>query len=214
MIIALVGRSYTNKDKYAKKIIESSKGGFERLQSYTTKSGECRKSHIKVSRAGYEALNSEDIFYQTVDKNGNVFFYLRSQFVGNVVYVVDDPQGIEGIDSLEQPYMVVYMDCDDDKRRNRAMSAHDNVDVVEARWIETYSRMEQFEASGNYSWYLNTGKMARSALALSACLIIQSAHRWVSKRRHHEFGMPTISKFAKEDWLNTAKDIGFLMVDP
>lgn len=215
MVIALIGRAYSGKDRLAKAIRYNSEGKFSRLLMYTTKKGKCHRPHIYVSPEDFGQIVLSDIMWMTENKKGDKFFFSKSKIcaVGDTILVADDPLAIEALPELGVPYGVAFIDCSDETAMERAKQANDNWSIVKERYEFTRSRLERFKANAEFSLYLDTSVVSvPSALALSGALFHRQCASWVESAPEGAIRMPTISDYSENDLHAVMRVPGMAMV--
>lgn len=211
MIIAIVGRSHAGKKAIAKQICGEFKGVFARFKPYTTRSwGSCIKPHNYMSLDEYYKLSEDDIFYTMTNEHNDILFALKSQFSPDkdVVLVVDDPAHIAKLCELGIPYVVVYVTCSDEYAEHRARVEHDNLRIVKRRFQAVRPRLEELEASGNYSYFFDTSSLAESAKRLGVVYMLRDIRAMRSENVDIEH-MPFLAEILPDGWMDSAKQLGF-----
>lgn len=202
MVIALIGRSYSGKERLAKAIQYNSNGEFKRLQMYTTKEGKSHRPHIYVSKEDFGQIVLSDILWITENQNGDKFFFSKSQVhgLGNTILIADDPVAVEALPELGVPYGIAFVDCSDDVARGRADEAGDNWAIVKARYDYIRDRLDSFRAKSEFSLHLDTSTITtKSGLALAGALFHRQCASWDETRKPDEVRMPMISDYDAED---------------
>ena len=211
MIIAIVGRSHSDKYKVARDLRYHSKGRFTRIKSYTTNADKKYNTHYYMSFKDFDKLSDFDILHQVLNAQGNEFFFLKRQFdiSRDVMYVIDDPVGLEKLDELHIPYAVVFVDCAEGTIMARAEEYSDNPGDVAARLDETRERMLDFDASGKYSLYLDTSKLSPTSRTLACSVFMSQVKKWLEIRQPSEMCMPALIDMAGGSVLRAARAVGF-----
>lgn len=195
MVIAICGSNHTEKRRLGRGIVLVSGGRFQRLETTTTRPSFRRKRHPRMSEAEFRALDRSEIVYDQVVE-GYHYFYLKSQFIEeqDVLYVVDDPDGVEAIKSLGVPYAVIFVDSDTETILRRAdADFHDRQKSI-YRYNQTICRLNDFRDSFEYSFYLNTAiANSKAALQIAASTFYGEIMQWMESRSPDEVHMPTFA---------------------
>lgn len=211
MIIALCGRSHSDKYKVARDLRYHSKSQFTRIKSYTTNPDKKYNSHYYMSHKDRAKIDDFDVLHSVLNEYGNEFFFLKSQFAESrdVIYVVDDPLGLEKLDDLHIPYAVAFVDCAEGTILARAEEFSDDVPAVLDRLKETSERMLEFDSSGKYSLYVDTSKLSPTSRTLAASVFISQVRKWERTRQPHEMVMPYLRDFSGGAMLRAARGMGY-----
>lgn len=202
MIYAIVGRAYSGKAEVAKQISKFFDGRVRRLPNFTTKPVTVNQRHVHVSAEWRSQVRDKDIFYSVTNACGEEFLYLRSQFTKDkdVSYVVDDPTGLENLDSLCIPYAVIYVHCADKEVMRRARTRRDNLVSVTQRAGEVSVDLEEFRKSGRYSMYLDTSRLTMEMQNSAIKLFCIASRAWASNHSKNSKHMMNVSYKAGKGW--------------
>ncbi len=143
--IIIVGKGGSGKD-YLRKNLEML--GYNYCTSHTTRpprEGEVNGvDYFFISNSEAEGLISEDSFYEYVTFNNWIYGTSKSEFYSSQLFIMT-PSGLKKLlpeDRLES--FVVYLDIDEDIRRNRLMQRND-ADNVERRLGADHRDFEGFK---------------------------------------------------------------------
>ena len=210
MIYALVGRSYSGKEAIARYIRKYYSGTVRRFVKYTTNMGAGHKRFSHMPIAQYRALNPEEIFY-TTEAGGHMIFAKKSQFTADrdVTYIVDDPMGIDKIDELGIPYVIIYVTSPRDVLLERAVAACTSIQEVKSRYLFTDARMINFKRGGSYNFYVDTSIVSEKTIRTMLDFFLAGVDAW--KESHlSALHPPFICEAFGDDWLSRAVSAGFL----
>lgn len=201
MVIALVGHNFTDKAKIAKDIRHYTGDLFTRMGTYTTRVN-VGKSYLYASQEDFKHMKDVDMFHYSSDENHDKFFVTRSMFMTgqNLIYVVDDPRGVEEMDTLGVPYAVVYVDSNMTAILNRARKSTESLRSVKSRIEDVKPRMRKFEKSGQFSLYLDTSNMSASARYTNIGVFCDRVHDWMRDNSDGAVHMPFICDVFGSDW--------------
>lgn len=146
--IILVGRAASGKD-FIRKKFESR--GFRYAVSYTTRpprAGEIHgQDYIFISPEKAQEMIKNDEFYEYVEFNGWIYGTTRDQFDEDDIFIMT-PSGLAHVDEdSRKKSFVIFIDIDEDIRRQRMMDRDMPGDSVERR-IE--ADRKDFENFTNY----------------------------------------------------------------
>lgn len=215
MLIALVGRAFSDKSKIASNIIRHYNGEYSRLRPYEIRDDNSYSTNATMSEDDYEWNKYlGEVFYSETSVRGNKTFFLKSQFLDkNLVYTTDDPRVVSNLSELGVPYSVVFVDCAYGKIYSRAKEARVRSGVVKARLDRLANFIKKFGRSRNYSAYFNTTNMTYKTRTMVVELFCDQVDKWLVSRDDSELCMPTIVSQTDEDWLQTSRDVGYFIVD-
>lgn len=194
MVIAVVGKTHGNKHKIVQYLEKYSNGRFKRLVPYTTRKDKCRKPHTYMSEGDFSRLQADEIFHCVEPGNGYKYFIRTSQLKGgkDIIYVVDDPKGIEKLAALGVPYAIVYVGCSKSDVEGRAL-VEDDVSATKARLRVTGDRLRAFKKFGKYSMYINMTKLATKYQKFAVGMFMDKVLSWLDTRKEDEMCMPEVA---------------------
>lgn len=195
VVIALVGKTHSNKSKIAQYITRYSKGKFERVITYTTCPTASARPHTWMSNEDFQKLHKEDFFYCHTFEEGQKYFVLKSQLLGegDKILVVDDPQYLKNLPALGVPYVIVFVGCSNDIVLDHARSV-DDITETKMRLAQTGDRLREFKKSGDYNMYINTAKLVKSSQQLAIAMFVDEVLTWQCDRESDEMHLPFIGK--------------------
>lgn len=183
MVIALVGKSCSGKYAVAHDIRRHMKGTIKRVKSYITSQDRRSGTHLYMPADDFANLPISEIVHSVCNEYGHIAFFLKSQFETNadMIYVIDDPVGLEKLRELDIQYAVIFVDSSDGKANASAKEFSSFPSSVIARLEDTKERMNTFSSSGEYSCYINTDKLSPSLRVSTIDLFCNRALRWKAK---------------------------------
>lgn len=127
MIILIVGKSASGKDTIAERLEQH---GLSSVISHTTRPRRNDSDrHIFVSEEEADALWNEAVATTTI--NGFRYFATRDDVLASDIYVID-PAGLRELtgNMPDTDFMVCYLDADESRRREMAISRADDKDAA------------------------------------------------------------------------------------
>lgn len=216
MIIAIIGRGYSGKTRMAKWLKEDLKDyNFHVLQSYSTDPRQLSNC-IYCAPVDYERICERDFMYRTKDIHGHDVFMLQSQFTpdSNVIYCVDDPQGVVNLQALGIPYTMLFMDSDDKTIESRVQCANADLAYVMLRSNRLGEKLVNFGRNGNYSFYLDTSKVSKDGCRVFASLVAAEAKVFMKMLETAQYShMPSVGETCIDGWYKVIRKNGLYAVN-
>lgn len=132
--IILVGRGASGKD-FMRKSLEQR--GFKYAVSYTTRPPRLNevdgKDYLFISEDQADRMIKADEFYEHVRFNGWLYGTTKEQFYRDDVFIMT-PKGLSHVEKKDRATsFVIFLDIDDETRRQRMLERHMPGDTVDRR---------------------------------------------------------------------------------
>lgn len=215
MVIALVGRAFSRKSKIAEELLNYFDGGFELLRPYTTEPLQMSELYQFIPEHDLRKYRVSDIVSHWTDDDGLEYFTFRHQYRGRkgVIWVIDDPKMLRALRNLNVPYAVVYVDCSYGRILSTAKYMGVPTGKVKARLDRLCTAFKWFQRRLEFSCYINTSTLSPQQLILATRMFAEQVSVWMTVRQYGVFQMPTIAGLVNDGWLQTAREVGWFMVE-